>query len=147
MIFMDTIETLYPDRYYATADTDGTVNGWYDMWDLTAADSLPSASELTPVPVDLWGSRNGYYKIVNGKLVNYIPPTQAIPLKTQATAELATARTYVYNNYGILNEDTPTEWVTYIKALMAISNGTDTTSTALPTQPTDVMTTSAASTT
>lgn len=65
---------------------------------------------------------------------NYAAPVQ---LKEQATSALSTARTYVYNNYGILNEDTPTDWVTYLKALMAISNGTDTTSTALPTQPTD----------
>lgn len=60
-----------------------------------------------------------------------------LTLAQQASTALSTARTYVYNNYGILNEDTPTEWVTYIKALMAISNGTDTTSTTLPTQPTD----------
>ena len=59
-----------------------------------------------------------------------------VPLREQATTVLATARTYVYNNYGILNEDTPTVWVTYLKALMAIINGTDTTSTALPSAPT-----------
>lgn len=60
-----------------------------------------------------------------------------ITLSTQADTALASARTYVYNNYGILNEATPDDWVTYIKALMAISNGTDTTSTILPTQPAD----------
>lgn len=60
-----------------------------------------------------------------------------ITLSTQAETALASARTYVYNNYGILNEATPDNWVTYIKALMAISNGTDTTSTVLPTQPTN----------
>lgn len=60
-----------------------------------------------------------------------------ITLSTQAETALASARTYVYNNYGILNEGTPDNWVTYIKALMAISNGTDTTSTVLPTQPTN----------
>lgn len=64
---------------------------------------------------------------------NYAAPVQ---LKEQATSALSTARTYVYNNYGILNEDTPDDWVIYIKALMLISNGKDTTSTTLPTQPT-----------
>ena len=57
-------------------------------------------------------------------------------LQIQATNALSAARTYVSNNYTMLNEATPDEWVTYLKALMAITNGTDTTSTALPTQPT-----------
>lgn len=60
-----------------------------------------------------------------------------ITLTTQATSALSSARTYVYNNYGILNEATPDDWVTYIKALMAISDGTDVTSMVLPTQPTE----------
>lgn len=64
-------------------------------------------------------------------------PEIVISLKEQATSALASARTYVYNNYGILNEATPDDWVTYIKALMAISNGTDATSTTLPTQPSE----------
>lgn len=59
-----------------------------------------------------------------------------VPLSTQAQSALASARTYVSNNYTMLNEATPTEWVTYLKALMAITNGTDTTSTTLPTAPT-----------
>ncbi|MFT9360753.1 hypothetical protein [Acetobacter okinawensis] len=70
----------------------------------------------------------------------YVAPTPP-SLAVQASSALAAARTEVYNSYGILNEATPDAWVTYLKALMAIANGTDTTSTALPTQPTDVTTT------
>lgn len=63
---------------------------------------------------------------------NYIP---APTLATQASDELSSARGYVYNNYGILNEATPDAWVSYLKSLMAIANGTDTTSTSLPASP------------
>lgn len=63
---------------------------------------------------------------------NYAAP---VSLATQAASALAAARTYVSNNYTMLNEATPAEWVTYLKALMAIEDGTDTTSTALPAAP------------
>ena len=73
--------------------------------------------------------------------------TPALTLAQQAATALTAARTTVYNTYGILNEATPDAWVTYLKALMAIADGTDTTSTALPTQPTDVMVASTATAT
>ncbi|MCX5615363.1 tail fiber assembly protein [Bombella saccharophila] len=58
-------------------------------------------------------------------------------LKAQATSALQAARQIVYNNYGIIGEPTPDNWVAYIKALMAIVNGTDTTSKTLPTAPSE----------
>lgn len=64
----------------------------------------------------------------------YVAPTPP-SLAEQASSALAAARTEVYNSYGILNEATPDAWVTYLKALMAIVNGTDTTSKVLPTSP------------
>lgn len=75
------------------------------------------------------------YTLENGAVVAYTPPALVIPLKDQAATALASARTYVNNTYTMLNEATPDAWVTYLKALMAIANGTDTTSTALPTAP------------
>lgn len=75
------------------------------------------------------------YTLENGAVVAYTPPALVIPLKDQATTALASARTYVNNTYTMLNEATPDAWVTYLKALMAIASGTDTTSTALPTEP------------
>ena len=78
----------------------------------------------------------------SGTLINLASVTSSsnyrapVPFATQAASALATARTYVNNNYTMLNEPTPDAWVTYLKALMAIANGTDTTSTTLPTAPT-----------
>ena len=64
------------------------------------------------------------------------PDTPALTLADQAETSLDAARTYVTNTYTMLNEKTPDAWVTYLKSLMAIANGTDTTSTKLPTAPT-----------
>ncbi|WP_061490597.1 hypothetical protein [Acetobacter malorum] len=60
---------------------------------------------------------------------------KTLTLAQQAATALATARTYINNTYTMLNEATPDAWVTYLKALMAIANGADTTSTALPSVP------------
>ncbi len=68
-----------------------------------------------------------------GQLEPYVAPVPS--LKEQATNALQQARLDVYNNYGILGEPTPAAWVTYLRALMAIVNGTDTTSTSLPEEP------------
>lgn len=68
-----------------------------------------------------------------GQLEPYVAPVPS--LKEQATNALQQARLDVYNNYGILGEQTPVAWVTYLRSLMAIANGTDTTSTSLPEEP------------
>lgn len=89
---------------------------------------------VSPQPEDGWSAEQ--------TSSGWLFAAPVIPVNTladQAGAALAAARTYVNNNYTMLNEATPDVWVTYLKALMAISNGTDTTSTALPAQPTDVM--------
>lgn len=81
-----------------------------------------------------WDARTVVNQIVvNGAVTTYTAP--APTLAEQASSATASARAYIYNNYGILNEATPDAWVTYLKALMAIASGTDTTSTALPTEP------------
>lgn len=85
-------------------------------------------THVTPAPGIGWSYEGG----------SFIAPPQnspAVPLATQAAMALETARTYVNNAYTMLNEATPDVWVTYLKALMAIANGTDTTSTALPSAP------------
>lgn len=71
--------------------------------------------------------------LVDGSIVAAAVPTAA--LSSQATTALDIARAYVRDNYTILNEATPDIWVTYLKSLMAIANGTDTISTTLPTRP------------
>lgn len=140
----------YPDRYYASYDLKATqptiVTGWYNTGDMGSLDNVPDASDMIVITTDQWNdptfrlpSGKG---VQDGKIIDYTPPIPTVPLKTQATTALATARTYVNNNYTMLNEATPDEWVAYLKALMVIANGTDTTSTALPDKPTDVMTAS-----
>ncbi|GAA3676719.1 hypothetical protein [Acetobacter lovaniensis] len=133
------VMAAYPARYYATLSKPCA---WYDMWIFSSTDGLPAASTLFAMTADQWAAKGGNtgtksMAVENGQLVDYTPPVVPISLATQASTALASARTYIYNNYGILNEVTPDAWVTYIKALMAISDGTDTTSTVLPTQPTD----------
>ncbi len=73
------------------------------------------------------------WKIDAGNIVATTPPVAS--LADQAGVALAIARVYVRDNYTILNEATPDAWVVYLKALMAIANGTDTASTILPTSP------------
>lgn len=65
----------------------------------------------------------------------YVAPSPPA-LTVQAASALSVARDYVNNNYIFLAETPPAEWVAYQKALIAIVNGTDTTSTVLPAQPT-----------
>lgn len=142
---MEDIKTTYPDRYYASYDTTATqptiVTGWYDTWTMSDVSNVPKATDMIVMTGTEWNDTTFRMPVgkgvKDGIIIDYTPPAVPIPLAAQATSALSTARTYVYNNYGILNEATPDDWVTYIKALMAISNGTDTTSTILPTQPAD----------
>ncbi|MBO1329236.1 hypothetical protein OQ496_12745 [Acetobacter suratthaniensis] len=133
-------EADYPSRYYAYSSTTETLGGypvvgWVDVSIFSVAPSwLPVAADMIALTSDEWAARKLVNQIVvDGAVSTYTPP--ALTLAAQATAALSTARTTVYNNYGILNEATPDAWVTYLKALMAIADGTDTTSTALPSAP------------
>ena len=139
-------ESLYPARYYAYSNTTSTLGGhptvgWVDVSMFSAAPSwLPEASNMIALTQAEWDARSLVNQIVvNGAITTYTAP--APTLAEQASSAVTSARAYIYNNYGILNEPTPDAWVTYLKALMAIASGADTTSTALPTKPTDVMTT------
>ncbi|MCP1270576.1 hypothetical protein [Acetobacter cerevisiae] len=137
-----TAKTLkYPARYYCDG---GSPAAFYDMWGYSSTDHLPDISELHPVTSAQWTERQNsvstglkqyVWNTTSGSLEAYMPPVQVIPLKTQAEPALSSARTYVTNTYTMLNEATPDAWVTYLKALMAIANGTDTTSTVLPAAP------------
>lgn len=134
---------LYPARYYASYDTTAAqptiVSAWCDTWGMSDLAVLATASDMIAVSATDWDSTT--FCLPNGKgvkdgaIIDYEPPAPAVPMATQAASALTTARTYVNNNYTMLNEATPDAWVTYLKALMAIANGTDTTSTALPASP------------
>lgn len=142
---MTDVKTLYPNRYYVAYDTTApqptAVTFWYDTWDMSSVSAVPAASDMIAVSETDWNNTTTFRLpigkgVKDGKIIDYTPPPTPIPLKTQAQSALTTARTYVSNNYTMLNEATPDEWVTYLKALMAIANGTDTTSNTLPTVPT-----------
>lgn len=121
--------------YYAAIDPEtGIVQGWYKIFtQATAANfraiTLADYKRLFTLP--------GAKIDDTGALVSYTPPVVPVPLKTQAEAALQQARANVYNQFGILGEPTPAAWVAYLKALMAISSGADTTSAALPIAPSD----------
>lgn len=74
------------------------------------------------------------YTVSNGAIVARVIPT--LSLQQQAASLLPQQQASVMQTYTVYGEDTPTAWLTYLKALRAIANGTDTTSVALPTAPT-----------
>ena len=133
-----TPKELYPEQYYATFDA--PANFW-DAWDVSDISVIPAPEKLFPMTLEQWKEKGGSsgpqkLKVVSGNiLIDYVPPVQLIPLKTQAQSALAIARQTVWDEFGSLNETTPDNWVTYLKALMAIANGKDTTSTVLPVSP------------
>jgi hypothetical protein len=131
---------LYPARYYAGYDTTAAqpthVTGWFDSWDMTSLAAVPAATAMVALSPAQWADpalRMASGKGVQGGAIVDCIQTDTLPV--QAQAALNAARAYVQNTYLILNEATPDAWVAYIKALMAIANGTDTAATALPVQP------------
>lgn len=140
---MTDAETLYPDRYYAsydkTAQQPTRVTGWYDTWGMSNLANVPSASDMIPVSPEDWADQSSFRLplgkgVLDGVIVDYTPPATT-DLKTEAIAALAGARSYVLNAYTIKNTATPDAWITYLNALEAIENGTDTVATALPQAP------------
>lgn len=137
------VKTLYPDRYYAsydkTAQQPTRVTGWYDTWVMSNLANVPPASDMIPISSENWADQSSFRLpmgkgILDGVIVDYTPPATT-DLKTEATAALAGARSYVLNAYTIKNTATPEAWIAYLNALEAIENGTDVTSTVLPKVP------------
>ncbi|MFT8367556.1 MAG: hypothetical protein ABF646_02265 [Acetobacter papayae] len=131
----------YPQRFYCDKNAPCAV---YDMWGFSSAPTEPALTDLYSITAAAYTDRQAnprqqYYDTATGALADYAAPVPVITLAQQATTVLATARTTVYNNYGILNEATPDTWVAYLKALMAIANGSDATSTELPSQPAETV--------
>lgn len=123
-----------PFYYVAIDPGTGIVQGWYQLFTQATAANFRA---ITLADYDRLPTLPGAKIDSTGTLVSYTPPAVVIPLKEQASTALQQARMAIYNNYGILGEPTPAAWITYLRALMAIANGTDTTSTALPAAPSD----------
>ncbi|MGS0648981.1 hypothetical protein ACU81Q_15290 [Komagataeibacter melomenusus] len=143
MSVLETLQATYPARYYATLDTPCA---WYDMWVYSSVDGLPPVSQLFPMTSEQWAAKGGNVgtksmAVVNGQLVDYTPPVVPVPLKTQAAA----AQAWIMQQANLataMGEVFTADMKAYVTAINAIAGGTDTTSTALPAQPTDVMTAS-----
>ena len=130
----------YPGDKLAIFGSDGVVTGWVECNQFPEKPSwMPDASQTALVPDTVWGNRvNGYWQVKNGVFSQYTPPVVTIPLKTQAT----TAQTWIMQQANLaaaMGEVFTADMRAYVKAIAAIASGTDTTSTVLPTQPTDVM--------
>lgn len=141
---MTDAKTAYPDRYYAAYDTTApqptSVTGWYDTGSMSSLAAVPPAASLIPLSAADWANTTSFRLpsgrgVLNGKIIDYTAPVLPVPLSTQAQNALVEARQTVWGNYGALNEPTPEAWVTYLKALRAIAEGEDTTSTTLPEGP------------
>ncbi|MCP1243843.1 hypothetical protein GOB86_13605 [Acetobacter lambici] len=139
------VKTLYPAQYYASYDTAAAqpahINGWYDTWNMSDVSAVPTASDMIAVTEAQWMARNSNQGVQNGAIVACPAPVPVptVSLAAQAQSALTAASAATWQAYGMYGETTPADVVTYLKALHAIANGTDTTSTALPVQPTDVM--------
>ncbi|GBQ08965.1 hypothetical protein [Saccharibacter floricola] len=73
----------------------------------------------------------------NGKIVPFTPPVYTAPLPDQANAALNGVQQKA-TMVAAMGEEFDPRMRTYVQALRAIANGSDTTSTELPTAPDDV---------
>lgn len=135
----------YPSRYYAYGNPDSTINGyptvgWIDIsMYIDKPTWLPVASDMIPYTQEQWDSRLFVNQVIkDGKVATEVQVVPPVPLPTQADAALKVARTYVTNYYILLGETPSSDMIAYQKALIAISNGTDTTSTELPAKPAEM---------
>ncbi|WP_278368052.1 hypothetical protein [Acetobacter orientalis] len=139
---MENWKDSYPNRYYAYASANRTINGfpivgWANIALYTTKPTwLPDAAAMIPLTEEEWNARKYEDQVIkDGQVATETPIAPVIPLKTQAETLLKSQQAYVMQNYAIYGDETPTEWLTYLKALREIASGTDTTSTTLPTAP------------
>lgn len=92
----------------------------------TAADGSPQAVDGEGAAIDLSTVATA------GTYAKLYTPT----LADKAITALASAKAYTQSEYTDFGDAIPDTWKTYLKALRDIANGTDTTSTTLPTAPT-----------
>ena len=129
--------------YDSTKPAPSPVIGWYDSdgFNAMTLKTLP-ASNLQELSDAQWAARYpGLWAVQSGALVAYTPPAVVVPLQTQAV----TAQAWIQQQANLaaaMGEVFTADMKDYVEAIAAIANGTDTTSTVLPAQPTDVMTAS-----
>ncbi|GAN69274.1 hypothetical protein [Acetobacter orleanensis] len=137
-------KTAYPARYYAafnpTDPQPTAVTGWYDTWSMGSLATVPPVASLIAVSAEDWADTTRFRLptgrgVQDGNIVDYLPPLRPLSLSAQAKTALIAARQTVWAEYGVLNDPTPEAWVTYLKALRALADGQDTSSTTLPEAP------------
>lgn len=131
----------YPARYYALIGDkplQGTnrVVAWLDAWvenDLTWADPFKTKVPLTP---EQWDYHFAHSQAVydEGTFVDYTPPPPS--LKEQAQAAMQSVQQQA-NMITAMGETFGPQMRDYVGRLREIVSGTDTTSTELPTAPSD----------
>lgn len=140
-IFLTGSAISYPDRYYCDKGSPCQV---YDMWGYSAAPSEPVLADLYPITSAEYEDRQinyrqQYYNTTTGKLADYVAPVVPVPLKDQASAEVSGWIQSQINYAAAMGEAFTDAMKSYVKAVSAIASGADTTSTALPARPTDIM--------
>lgn len=133
----------YPARYYASYDKETfVITGWFDTWDMSSVSNVPSADDMIVLTPDEWNDSNfrkSYGKgVQNGVIVDYTPPVVPVPLATQAQSAMSWVNEQA-SLASAMGETFTDDMKTYVKAIRAIISGTDTTSTELPTQPSDII--------
>ncbi|MCG4260768.1 hypothetical protein K6W36_09230 [Acetobacter senegalensis] len=134
---------LYPARYYVRYDTTAAqptdITGWFDTWALSDVSLLPDAEQMLAVSQADWNNPEIHaYSgkgVQDGKIVDYTPP---VPLPIQAQGE----QTWIASQASMaaaMGETFTSDMKAYVKAVQAIADGADTTSTKLPDRPTDIM--------
>ncbi|MCX2562140.1 hypothetical protein OQ252_12140 [Acetobacter farinalis] len=141
---MTDVKISYPERYYASYDTKAPqptpVTGWYDTAGMKSVVSVPPAADMIAISAEDWADTTHFRcsigrGVLDGRIVDYMPPPDPVPLAEQARQALAAARQTVWAEYGALNDPTPQAWVAYLKALRALADGQDAVGTTLPEAP------------
>lgn len=140
-IFVTGSAITYPDRYYCDKNSPCAV---YDMWGFSSAATSPALADLYPITADAYADRQQnprqqYYNTTTGALADYVPPVVVVPLAERAAAEISGWVQSQINYAAAMGETFSDPMKTYVKAISAIANGTDTSSTVLPDRPTVIM--------
>ncbi|WP_155738522.1 hypothetical protein [Acetobacter pasteurianus] len=103
-------------------------------------DVIPPVSDLYAMSEAEWSAKGGdngslSMAVIDGKLVPYI---QSVSVQQQAENETSWINQQAAMA-SAMGETFTADMKTYVKAVQAIATRADTTSTALPTRPTDIM--------
>jgi len=136
-LFLDGSILKYPNRFYCDKSSPCSV---YDMWGFSSVDGLPEPSDLYGISAEEYADRQQnyraqYYDTAAGKLADYVAPVVVIPLKDQAASENSGWVQAQISEAVAMGETFSDAMKAYVKAIRAIANGSDTTSTALPARP------------